>query len=720
MSVPPRSGRIPRCRPRSDLAGAAGSRYAWAVHRPASSARLRRAPLAGRAARSCLALGLFVGFGHSLACDRAPPSSPTPPPSGAQTPAIAAAEASPAQPIAAAPVLEPVAPASPPRPPSPADAGACPERDDPAFGILIAPQRPVVGQPLRILAATLADEAPIALRIDPGPRPREGDAPVPADMNIRPGVPSAAIATLTPAQAGDLTVVVGRAGIGHACLRVKVRAQPSRESPPPAPNNQAWPSVRAWDAGEEALYSAWLRELFHAELGADLATTALDRITGDPARNLLHGALGWDEDAKHPGGLAMRPDCADTPYFLRAYYAWKRGLPFGFRACSRGAPGTAPRCGELVANTAKQEGTGPQPGQLGALQYFMRRTLAWGVHTGNGRVALTDERSDLYPVRLDRRALRPGSVYADPYGHILVLVELFEGTGGRPGVLYAIDGQPDGSITRKRFWEGNFLWNPDPGLGGSGFKNFRPVVVRDGVAVQLGDAELQRSPGYGDVSPAQGELSGPAFYDAMEGLITPGVRDALSAQEEAVAALYEQARVRVTSVANGDDFFKKNPGATVAMPDGFKVFETTGAWESYSTPARDLRLLIAIDVVRGFSDKVRRQPAVFGVSEGPTLDELLARLEAARATLLREDRFRFQYTRSDGSPWTLTLAELLERGPQLEAAYNPNDCPELRWGAASGSPEASTCGRRAPAEQKAKMDRYRSWFHERKRPARGT
>ncbi len=519
-------------------------------------------------------------------------------------------------------------------------------------------------------------------------------------MNVRPGVPSAVIATLTPTEAGELTVVVGREGLGHACLRVKIRAQSARESPPAAPGNQAWPSVRAWDAGEEALYSAWLRELFHAELGADLATTALDQITGDANRNLLHGALGWDEDGRHPAGLAMRPDCADTPYFLRAYYAWKRGLPFGFRGCSRGAPGKAPRCGEITANTAAQAGTGPQPGQLGALQYFMRRTLAWGVHTGNGRVALGDERSDLYPVRLDRRALRPGSVYADPYGHILVLVELFEGTGGRPGVLYAIDGQPDGSITRKRFWEGNFLWNPDPGLGGSGFKNFRPVVVRDGVAVQLGDAELLRDPGYGDVSPAQGELSGPAFYDAMERLITPGVRDAASAQEEAVAALFEQARVRVTSVANGDEFFKKNPGATVAMPEGFKVFETTGAWESYSTPARDLRLLIAMDVVRGFSDKVRRQPAVFGVPEGPAqadaLAGLLTTLEQARAALLREDRFRFQYTRSDGSPWTLTLADLLARADPLEAAYNPNDCPELRWGPPRAAPRPAPAAAAAP------------------------
>lgn len=668
-----------------------------------------------------LAGGLSLALGTFGCEERGPSASPSPPPASAAAVAEVAAPAAGVVAEVRPGAVAEVKPEVLPKPtPGPADAGSCPEKDDPGYGLLISPQRPAVGQALTILAATLDDEAAIAVRVDAGPRVREAGAAVSADMSFVTGIPAATIARLTPTEAGELTVVAGRGGVGRACLRIKVRASAARETPPAAPGNQAWPSVRAWDAGEEALYSAWVRALFHAELGADLATTALDKITGDPGRNLLHGSLGWGEDDKHPGGLAMRPDCADVPYFLRAYYAWKRGLPFVFRGCSRGSPGKAPRCGEGTDNAARQDGTGPQPGQLGAVQYYLRRTLAWGVHTGNGRVAMTDERSDLYPVRLDRRALRPGTVYADPYGHILVLVELFEGTGGRPGVLYAVDGQPDGSITRKRFWEGNFLWNPDPGLGGSGFKNFRPVVVKDGVAAQLTDAEIARAPGYGDGSPAQAELTGPQFYDAMERIITPGIRDALIAQEEAVAALFEQARVRVTSVGNGDEFFRKNPGATVPMPDGFKVFETTGAWESYSTPARDLRLLIAMDVVRGFSDKVRRQPEVFGVKPGAELEALITKLEQARGALLAEPRFRFEYTRSDGSAWGVTLAELLARASALEAAYNPNDCPELRWGAAPGSEEARTCGRHAPAEQQAKMQRYRSWFAERKRPARGT
>ena len=44
------------------------------------------------------------------------------------------------------------------------------------------------------------------------------------------------------------------------------------------------------------------------------------------------------------------------------------------------------------------------------------------------------------------------------------------------------------------------------------------------------------------------------------------------------------------------------------MPDGPAIFATTGAWEDFATPARDFRLLIAIDVVRGYPDRVARRP----------------------------------------------------------------------------------------------------------------
>ena len=78
---------------------------------------------------------------------------------------------------------------------------------------------------------------------------------------------------------------------------------------------------------------------------------------------------------------------------------------------------------------------------------------------------------------------------------------------------------------------------------------------------------------------------------------------------------------------------------------------------------------------------------------------------------------KFSYLRSDGSSWTLSLQDVVDRSTALEMAYNLNDCVELRWGAPEKSDEASTCKRHASSTQRAKMTDYRAWFHERRRPA---
>ncbi len=101
---------------------------------------------------------------------------------------------------------------------------------------------------------------------------------------------------------------------------------------------------------------------------------------------------------------------------------------------------------------------------------------------------------------------------------------------------------------------------------------------------------------------------------------------------------------------------------------------------------------------------------------GKGLGQVKAELESVLASELTTRKF--SYTRTDGSAWTLTLKDVIERAPELEMAYNLNDCVELRWGAPPNSQEASTCKRHAPAAQRARMSEYRAWFHERRRPPR--
>ena len=603
--------------------------------------------------------------------------------------------------------------------PSSAMAGSCDgaAKDDGSVGVLVSPKRPAAGESVTVIAATLDSELPLAVRVEVD----GGEAK--ADTTFRPGVPSATLVRFE-APEGGFDVVVGQDNAALRCEHVKVGR--SRSSRPRATRSDAtWPVKRSWTAAEEALFSAWVREMFTAPRGEDLAWKALHEVTSDPKRNLLHNHFGWSEDSADTSqGLFLRPDCADAPYFLRAYFAWKRSLPFAFRQCSRGK-GKAPRCGSIhgVVGPPEHAADSRKPGELGGVQKYFRRTLAWGVHSGNGRTAFGDDDTDFYPVALERRALRPGTIYADPYGHIFVLVELMPPEGTTPGVLYAIDGQPDGSITRKRFWEGNFLFNPDPTLGGSGFKAFRPVDVVGGrdpkakTVAAAGDADIRTRKGYGDVSDEQSKLTADGFYDKMDALVTPGPRDPFQAQEEAIQALFEAAKVRVTSVQNGVEHLKKSGGA-IAMPDGHAIFETTGAWENFSTPARDLRLLIAIDLVQGFAAKVERNADVF-LAEGESMEQLAAKLDAARKKLLDGGGLEFDYTRSDGSTWTLSVADVIERAEAFEMAYNPNDCPEVRWGAPAGSEEAKTCKGAAPGLQRRKMKAYRMWFERRQRPARG-
>jgi hypothetical protein len=152
------------------------------------------------------------------------------------------------------------------------------------------------------------------------------------------------------------------------------------------------------------------------------------------------------------------------------------------------------------------------------------------------------------------------------------------------------------------------------------------------------------------------------------------------------------------------------------MPDGAAIFATNGAWEDFATPARDFRLLIAIDVVRGYPDRVARLPQRYAIPFGRSVADVKAELQSALAAELASRKFT--YTRSDGSQWTLSLKDVIDRAGDFEMGYNLNDCVELRWGAPANSDEASTCKRHAPEAQRAKMTGYRTWFRERHWPAR--
>jgi len=508
-----------------------------------------------------------------------------------------------------------------------------------------------------------------------------------------------------PAAAGTYRIRLTAAGGVRACVEVAVGGPaPAREA-----GGGVWPVTRAWSRATEDLFSAWVAKLFDDPLDAEPSWHALDQVTRQPERNFLHDHLGLGEDGA--GGLRLAPDCADLPYFLRAYFAWKLGLPFGYSECSRGAGGRPPTCPRWHSSL---EAPPPASGELARMQRFLLR-VADVVQSGAGRAPATDDHTDLYPIRIGTETLRPGTVYADPYGHTLVVVRRVPQTPASAGLLLAVDAQPDGTVARKRYWRGNFLFAVDPTLGSAGFKRFRPIVRDDGGLRPLGNREIAAAADYGDYSLEQYGGGAEAFYERVDAVLSPEPLDPARALRATVDALDEQVRARVRSIANGEAYAAHHRGV-IPMPEGAAIFETTGPWEDYATPSRDLRLLIALDVVGGFPARVEAHPERFAMPPGRSPAAVRTELEALLAAECAARRFT--YARSDGSPWTLTLADVVARAPALEAAYDPNDCAEVRWGAPPGSAEASTCSRRAPAEQSARIARYRSWFHERRRPPR--
>jgi hypothetical protein len=614
--------------------------------------------------------------------------------------------------------------------------GVCADAADVA--ILPSPLAPWTGAPLRVIFAA---EKPIEGELSLiGP-----NGNVAAKLRERHGGPPYSwFAEVASPAAGTWHVQFAQdrapAGCGTITREIAVH---DREPPRPhATDGTLWPLRDTWSRATENLYSAWIEKLFDAPLEAAPSWPALHEVLRDKTRNVLFNHLGLREDEL---GLVVRPDCADLPYFLRAYFAFKMGLPYGYSICSRGGGGQPPKCVawrsiqspedarpsspdqrttsaaplEIMRQPAATPASLSAPKPLGlaaSFGHYLSSTVANAVHSGTGRTRATDDNTDYYPVPLSQDTLRPGTVYADPYGHLLVLVRRLAQSDDAAGVFLAVDGQPDGTVARKRFWRGNFLFAQEPALGSPGFKRFRPIMrEKNGALRRLTNAELAKDPQFANFSLDQSRLGVEDFYDRMDDVMSPAPLDPLRAMTEAITSLEEQVKTRVISVENGRKFQSSGRG-DAAMPDGASIFETTGAWEDFATPSRDLRLLIAMDVVRGFPDRVLRRPERYAMPKDKSAADVKAELEKVLASELSTRKF--SYTRSDGSPWTLALKDVIDRAGALEMAYNVNDCVELRWGAAQKSDEAATCKRQAPQAQRTKMTGYRAWFHERRRPPR--
>jgi hypothetical protein len=573
-----------------------------------------------------------------------------------------------------------------------------PETTEAVRAVLVSPRNPRSGQVFRVLITGGKSIWKASIKVT-GP---DGSAETLKSRNGD-GLPYWRIDEFTAGSAGSYHVSVSTSDAVDFTVTDK---------PVQSASASVWKTEHSWDPAFEAIYSAWINALFqNANEGA--SWKALNEITENRDNNFLYDHLSLNEDnASGKSKVLMEPDCADNPFYLRAYFSWKLGLPFGYHESDRGYLGKAPKTGRWVTN----EMAVSRPNPTLKFNAYARMVMN-GVHSGTARTAFTDESADYYPVPLNHEALRPGVVFADPYGHTLILVRTIPQTSDRPGVLLAVDAQPDKTVAIKRFWRGNFLFNTNEKevIGEPGFKAFRPITLNDGKFHMMKSSEINANTKLIPFSLQQKGMESNKFYQLMERVINPKPLDPEMAMLDLINALNEQLNVRVNSVSNGEDYMKAHQGTVVPMPGGTSgVFQAGGQWEDFSTPNRDLRLLIAMDAVQDFPDKIVRSPDDFKLpmlqSPEKVRENLVVLLEK------KVNELTITYTRSNGSSQTLTIAEILKRKEAFEMAYNPNDGPEIRWGAPEGSDERSTCKRHVPAGQLEKMQKVRVWFQKRLHP----
>lgn len=440
--------------------------------------------------------------------------------------------------------------------------------------------------------------------------------------------------------------------------------------PPPGrstldlPLGEAWAAVNTWNDRMEDEYSGFI-----ARLGAAIAQRRcrrLDQCLRDPGVNALF-------DAASDRRLALTVDCADLPYILRAYFAFKRRLPFGYVARVRGY-GDDPRYMLRVRPDRWRSWTDFRTARA------VMSAMVDDIHSGMYRVAPDVAGGDLYPPRIDREGVRPGTAYYDPNGHVLVVIEV------RPdGAVYLIDGHPDGSLTYKRFGEAFAIGTRR--LGG-GFQNFRPLRWDGARITRAGNQEIPRFDGDAQWSPEAWQPTAPAADGgARVARVTyhQWVRQRL-ATSDAVVDPVRDLREEVASLCR--DIADRAEAVDAALAAGvhrqahpgalpWNIYGTTGDWETWSTPSRDARLKAA---VRELHDAVAAN-----AGDPALLDRLRAawRDEAARPECVT------RYTNSAGAAVTLPLETVLDR--LFALSFDPYQCVELRWGAPAGSAELATC-----------------------------
>ena len=444
-----------------------------------------------------------------------------------------------------------------------------------------------------------------------------------------------------------------------------------------------------WSDADERDYSRFIAEI--GDSGCNTVDSCLHGV-----RNPFHGT--------DPDGVYFRSDCADLAYNLRFYFAWKRGLPFGYvSAISTQGSGRDERY-TFRGNAAIERTTVPGGVESG---YAIWDTLRDSVSSATFRIhpdLEEPQESDMYSPAIDAKSIRPGTMIYDPNGHVATIYKV-----EADGRIHYMDAHPDSSLTHG-FYDLRFV-RAFPGMG-AGFKNWRPVRLvgarlRDDGTYTGGHIVAAANTDIADFSDEQFYGNGPRpdedrdwkdgrftlngatldWYDYVRARLAGGrlqfdpLREVADMIDSNCADLHD----RVEAV----DLALKAGMANREEPERLpqNIYGTDGDWETYSTPSRDARLKTAFKELRDYAERFMRmyqaKDPKLAYRGSDLATDLIATYDRKAA------QCSITYTRSDGSPFTIGYEDARKR--LFAMSFDPYQCAERRWGAGTGE-EFGTCG----------------------------
>lgn len=464
-----------------------------------------------------------------------------------------------------------------------------------------------------------------------------------------------------------------------------------------AQTSSAWRITKtSWTAADEQRFGA-----FVARLGAAVERRECDKVD-TCLKSSANPYAGTD-----PSSLRLFADCADLPYYLRSYFAWKNGLPMSVTRYVSARPGSEnpdvrySKFGNYV--TARYDILGSRTTPPNAVS-ILNRTIVDMTYSATFRMMGQEDTgnfSDFYPVKLGRESIRPGTVIYDPAGHVAIIYKVTD-----DGHIFYIDSHPDNTLTSGMYTP-KFV-RSFPGHG-AGFKNFRPLALQGAQKNRVGDyyggrivaARNSQLPGYsleqfyGNAPDPEGVWNKGKFmyrgiqfpyYDYLRIVMASGdlkidpIQDMRAVMSDICVNLKDRVVAVDQAIKAGVDM-KPHPER---LPPN--IFGTVGEWEDYASPSRDARLKVSfMDLLNQSRNLIQRQragdPGIVYSGKNLAADLLSVYEQESRAC-------QFTYRNSSGGTVTLNLEDARQR--VFDLSFDPYHCVELRWGAKSPQ-EMSSC-----------------------------